>query len=324
MNIFSIMVFFACLLCSINASGADIEREVHRAQKLLASGDYEKSFKEYSRVAKEKKNPLAQFTLALFYENGWGHPVDALTACQWYEKSARSGQLPVAVDSAARCTADGVHREADFVQAMAWYQQAADMGYSPSLCHLGDLYIAGKGVNSDPLRGAELCEQAAEQGSLLSMLYLGEAYLNQEALLDPGKALFWYAQAANSGSVVAQFQLGVMYRDGIATNRNPVTARQWFETSASRGYVPAYFETGNLYFNAPANPETGLWHPGDLASAYMWLSASSTQSEDETQRELAQGMLARLRPVMPETWAPELDTRVAEHIASHTAVVTED
>jgi TPR repeat protein len=302
--------------------GVGLEREVDRAQKLLASGDYEQAFKEYLRVAKKKKNPLAQFNLALFYDNGWGRPVDVVAACQWYEKAARSGQIPLALDSAARCTADGVHREADFVQAAVWYQEAVDSGYSTSLCHLGDLHIAGKGVPADAIKGAELCEQAAQQGSLPSMLYLADAYLNQEALLDTEKALYWYAQAANSGSVAAQFQLGIMYRDGIGTSPNPNNARQWFETAASRGYVPAYFETGNLYFNSPANPETDLWYPGDLASAYMWLSASSTQSEEETQRELAQEMLARVRTVMPESWAPELDTKVAEHIATHTTVAT--
>ena len=103
---------------------------------------------------------------------------------------------------------------------------------------------------------------------------------------------------------------------------DPIVARSWFEQSASRGHIPAYFETASLYFNAPANPETGLWHENDLAKAYMWLSATLQVAEDDEQREQASVMMEKVREVMPETWAADLDAKVDAHIQQYAAADT--
>jgi TPR repeat protein len=54
---------------------SDAAAELRNAQALLAKGEYDKAFDEYRRFAEEKNNPLAQFTLGLFFQNGWGRPV---------------------------------------------------------------------------------------------------------------------------------------------------------------------------------------------------------------------------------------------------------
>jgi len=311
------------LLVVTGISNADINREVRTAQKLLAAGDYEQAFEEYYRVAKEKDNPLAKATIAMFYDYGWGRPVDSVKACLWYEKAAQ-GELPVAANALGQCLAEGIHRDVDFKQAAVWYQKAANLGHHYSLCHLGALYISGQGVEKNATKGLELCEQSARQSSVPAMLRLGNFYLSEDEIRDYEKALHWFSMAASYHSAKAQFQLGVMLRDGLGIEQNHFVARQWLEKVASEGYVPAYFDTAALYFNSPANPETGLWYENDLAKAYLWLSATVQQSDDKVQVKQAGQMLEKVREVMPKTWAVELDKKVQSHIKQHNAGTAKD
>ena len=115
-----------------------------------------------------------------------------------------------------------------------------------------------------------------------------------------------------------------MLRDGLGIDKNPLVAREWFEKTASSGHVPAYFETAKLYFDAPVNPETGLWFENDLAKAYLWLSATEKRTDKSEQREQAVQMLKKVREVMPESWAVDLDAKVLAHLQQHAAPATQD
>jgi len=322
MKTFSLFALLLMLLTLASTASADINRELRRAQKLLAAGDYELALAEYQRMAKEKNNPLAKLSIALFYDNGWGRQVDPVKACQWYEQAAQD-ELPVAADALGRCLSEGIHRDVDYAQAATWYQKAADLGLHYSLCHLGELYISGKGVDKDPAKGLDLCQQSASQGSVPAMLRLGNFYLNEKEVLDDEAALHWLTTAASYHSAEAEYKLGVLLRDGRGIDKDPLLARSWFEQAASKGHVPAYFETAVLYFNAPADPETGLWHENDLAKAYMWLSATLQRTEDAEQRKLAGEMMEKVRGVMPETWTADLDTKVDAHLQQYAAANTE-
>lgn len=320
LSLFSLLIL---LLAVTGVSNADISRELRHAQKLLAAGDYEQAFEEYQRVAEEKNAPLAELAIAMFYDYGWGRPKDPVKACLWYEKAAQD-KLPVAADALGRCLAEGIHRQVDFKQAAVWYQKAADMGHHYSLCHLGALYISGQGVNKDISKGLVLCQQSAEQGSVPAMLRLGHLSLNDNEMRDYEAALHWFSVAASYQSVQAQYQLGVMLRDGLGIDKNPQVARSWFEKAASKGHQPAYFETATLYFNASVNPETGLWYENDLAKAYLWLSATEQRTAKSEQREQASQMLKKVRKVMPDTWTAELDAKVLAHLQQHATTTTQN
>ena len=313
MRILSLHTLASVLLAAACSSGSDINRELKQAQKLLAAGDYDQAYTEYLRVAEKSNNPLAKNTIAMFYDLGWGRPADPVKACEWYEQAAQ-GDIPVAADALGRCLEEGIHREKNQAQAAVWYQKAADLGLHYSLCHLGALYIAGEGIEKDPDKGLALCQQSADQGSVPAMLLLADYYLNEESLRNDELALHWLSSAASYQSAEAEFKLGIMLRDGRGIDKDPIVARSWFEQAANRGHVPAYFETARLYFGAPANPETGLWHENDLAKAYMWLSATLQSTEDAEQRKRADEMMAKVREIMPETWSADLDAKVDAHL----------
>ena len=321
MKRYSLFVLLAVLLTVACTANTDLNHEVRHAQKLLAAGDYEQAFEEYQRIAQEKDNPLAKHAIGMFYDFGWGRPADPVKACQWYEQAAQ-GDIPVAADALARCLAEGIHRDLDHAQAAVWYQKAADLGLHYSLCHLGALYISGQGVDKDPVKGLALCQQSANQGSVPAMLRLAYFYLGEDEVRNETAALQWFSAAAGFNSVEAQYQLGVMLRDGLGIDQDPLVARDWFEQAANQGHVPAYFETAKLYFTSPANPDTGLWHEDDLAKAYMWLSATLQRTEDAEQRKQAREMMEKVRDVMPETWTADLDAKVDAHLQQYAAADT--
>ena len=293
----------------------DYAAEVAKGQQALNKQDYSSAYEEYLRVAKEKDNPLAQFTLALFYDFGWGRAQDRAAACEWYAKAA-PGHIPAAQHFHADCLRHGINDKADPVKAAQWYRQAADNGYFLSLCSLAELYIAGEGVPRDTQQGLALCDQAASKGLSSAMLSMSRFYLSDDpALKDESKAHHYLLQAARFKNTEAQFKLGVFYRDGITGDIDVSSARHWFELAAASGHVPAYYQTGVLYFNAPVDPVAKQLHPNDLAKAYLWLSAASKRSDDKAELQQTQNLLNQIARVMPRTWLGDLDAKLAEHLA---------
>ncbi len=299
------------------AAQADIAKQLDAANAALAAGAYDTAFKEYTRFAGKAGNPLAQFTLALFYQFGWGRPVDPAEACRWHEKAAE-GRIPAAEHFLGDCLAAGTHRPADPAAAAAWYARAAEHGHAISLCRLAELHIAGTGVPKDPRKGLAFCRQAAEMGLVAAQIRMGELLLDGgDEVRDPEAAYGWFEIAANRESPEAQYYLGRMTRDGLGRPKDLGAARHWFELSASRGHVAAYFPTGVLYFAAPADAATGLPGADNLAKAYLWLSATAERSRDPKELAKAREMLGRIGAVMPAAWVPDLDRKVAAHLAEH-------
>ncbi len=313
----SVLILATLLVVGRAAAQADLAKELEGANAALAAGEYDAAFKEYTRFAEDQGNPLAQFSLALFYQLGWGRPVDPAEACRWHEKAAE-GRIPAAQHFLGDCLVAGTHRPADPAAAAAWYARAAEHGHAISLCSLAELHIAGSGVPKDPLKGLAYCRQAAEMGLPPAQIRMGELLLDGDPdIRDPEAAYGWFEIAANRESPEAQYYLGRMTRDGLGRPKDLGAARHWFELSASRGHVAAYFPTGALYFAAPVDSETGLPGAENLAKAYLWLSAAAERSRDPKELAKAKEMLGRIRAVMPATWVPDLDRKVADHLAEH-------
>ena len=133
MNIRQAVLLMIALLFTANSVYAkDLNSpRLKSAQETLSSGDYEKAFADYSLIAEEDDNPLAKLSVGLFFQNGWGRPVNRAAACQWFEKSAR-GNIPTALHLFAECIEKGVHRTADPALAAVWYAKAPR---NPAITH---------------------------------------------------------------------------------------------------------------------------------------------------------------------------------------------
>ncbi len=292
----------------------DMGFEVRRAQESLAAADYEESFKEYTFLAEEKKNLLAQFTLGLFFKNGWGRPENQIQACKWFGQAAVGG-IPAAQHFFAGCLNEGIGQPVDPGQAAVWFEKAASQGHIMSLCSLGDLYVSGRGVSTDPVKGLALYRQAAEQGVISAQIKMGHLLLERDASIrNAEEALKWYQAAAQTNMPEAQYYLGIMAREGLGMVENPLVARTWFERAASQGHLPAYFPTAKLYFLSIGEQQHVNRAENDLAKAYMWLSATARRLQDGDELRHTENMLAEVVDIMPKPWAEILDAKVSMHL----------
>ena len=310
----ALLLFFAAPAAHAKPP-ADLAAGLQPAQQALAAGDYKKAYAQYSRVA--AKNPLAQFTLGMFHRNGWGLPADPVKACRWFEKAAQR-QIPVAQQFFGDCLAQGIGRAADYQSAIGWYSKAAAGGDLIALCSAADIYIKGLGVDKNVRRGLELCAQAAQANSPPAMLKLGDYYRDgTDVPQDLAAARYWYQQAAERHASEAQYRLGVMLSEGQGGAPDLNAAVFWLETAASEGYAPAYLPTVVLYANAEVDPKTGALKPEHLAKIYLWNSAAKARTTDEAQLAEIARIETLVLSVMPPTWRPDLDKKVAEHLAKY-------
>ncbi len=80
----------------------------------------------------------------------------------------------------------------------------------------------------------------AEQGDVVAQNNLGMMYRDGKgAPQDYGEAAKWYRKAAGQGHADAQYNLGAMFYNGQGVPRNYVQAHMWFNIAGTQGYVLA-------------------------------------------------------------------------------------
>ncbi|WP_150119186.1 tetratricopeptide repeat protein [Massilia sp. NR 4-1] len=307
------------MLCSawpsVQAANAntELQRDLAAGGRAQQAGQYKQAYALYAKHA--GRSPLAQFYVGLMHQNGWGRDADPVLACRWFERAARGG-IPKAQDLFGNCLAKGMGGPVDVPAAMAWYQKAADAGHLLSLCTMGERYLQGDGVAQDRTLGLALYQQAAQSGVPAAMLRLAEYYrLGTDPATDLPLARQYYQYAAERGLAEAQYWLGIMLGEGRGGEPDRARALFWLEEAASAGYAPAYFPTALLYAHAPKEAATGALAASDLAKVYVWNAAAKARAGDASQRQAIEALEALVLKHMPETWRPELDGKVAEHLA---------
>ncbi|MDP1557430.1 MAG: tetratricopeptide repeat protein [Nitrosomonas sp.] len=284
------------------------------AQAAMVSGDYEKAYAKYRRAAENEKNPLAQFSLGLFYQNGWGRAMDKVAACQWFEKSAQGG-IPTGQHLAGICLEEGVHRPTDPAAATVWYQKAAEGGHYLSYCHLGNLLMTGNGVAKDPEKALALCHPAALQGSVPAQIWMGQFYLQGDpSVRSIPEAYRWFAAAARKQAPEALYHLGMIMQQSTLEGHTAEKSRHMFEQAAALKYIPAYFQAGKHFYLAQPDPETGQLSAEHLAKAYLWLSVAIQRSQYPEEIAAAKMILQQILTIMPETWLAGLDQKIIQHL----------
>jgi len=295
----------ACAFACADAP-ADLNQELRLAQELLAAEKYDEAYAKFERVEAESGNPLAQFTLGLFWKLGWGREPDPAKAAAWIEKAA-AGKIPAAEYYYAEILVEGIQRDTDPAEAAKLYERAAQHGHHGSLCALATLYERGEGVQRDCTKAESLLRQAAAHGVVEAQIRLGRGRL---AAKDYRTAYGWFKQAADRDAPEAQFQIGIILRDGLVDKPDPHGAVEWFERAAAQGYTRAYLPTGALCLDhGHEMPE-----PDELAKAYMWLSAAARLTDDAA---AAKPLLEKAIGIMPSDWRPDLDKKVEAHFKKH-------
>lgn len=167
--------------------------------------DRDAAVEELKQLANEG-NPYAQYLLGQLYRDGGLLIPDSKLAADWFYKAAYDHNL-----------------------AAAQYQ-------------LGKLLLSNDVDISDPARGLEWLEIAAENGSDCAAYRLGKEYLKGEIVKkDVGKALKYLTEAANNDNQYAQYLLGKLCLTGREVKQDKKLAEYWLTRSSDQGNEHAQF-----------------------------------------------------------------------------------
>jgi len=107
------------------------------------------------------------------------------------------------------------------------------------------------------------------------MLFAGTAWSSdfQDALAavdrgDFATALGLWRPMARDGDALAQYNLGVMYRNGLGVQRDYREAMRWYRSAAQQGLPIAQYDLGMMY-------GLGQGVAQDYVRAHMWLNLSA-------------------------------------------------
>jgi len=126
------------------------------------------------------------------------------------------------------------------------------------------------------LAAENLHQKKAIAGDACAQLNLAYFFYSNQSF---GSATWWYGEAAKLGNVKAQFELAVLYRDGVGTQKNPVKAAQWMLKAADQGVTDAQLELGVMY-------DRGEGVKKDEVKAVHWLTKAASQGSDLAQYNL--------------------------------------
>ena len=101
---------------------------------------------------------------------------------------------------------------------------------------------------------------------------LGVMYRNGRGVSrDQTEAVRWYRLAADQGDARAQYHLGVMYGNGRGVPQDQTEAVRWFRLAADQGDTDAQFNLGFMY-------ATGVGVSQDYVAAHMWYDLAGARS----------------------------------------------
>jgi len=117
----------------------------------------------------------------------------------------------------------------------------------------------------------ERCSEAALSGDLDAQVELGTMYRDGDGVpLNYTKAVELYSLAAEQGNAAAQNALGVMYQQGYGVTQNVAKAVELYAQSAAQGFVSAQYNLGAMY-------DYGKGVPKNENKALDWYSKAGEQ-----------------------------------------------
>jgi TPR repeat protein len=94
------------------------------------------------------------------------------------------------------------------------------------------------------------------------------------------EALFWYEKAAKQGNTAAQYNLGVLYENGKGTEVNFAKANEWYRKASQQGDGLAIGNLGMLYIRGDGVKENKV-----AGLALLLVSATVDNSSDNLSKQ---------------------------------------
>jgi len=163
--------------------------------------------------------------LGKVYEKGiLGVQQNPRQAFNYYQEASNSGN-PLGDYHLGRFYDQGIGVSANEVESTRFYRKAALGGIVDANAMMAKRYFEGKGLDSDPIAAIGWLTRGAQNGSTESMVVLGERYEMGDTLKqDLNRAGQLFSQAAKMGNPAGAYKLAMMYQNGTGTKADPVRA----------------------------------------------------------------------------------------------------
>ncbi|MDD6002098.1 MAG: AarF/UbiB family protein [Bacteroidales bacterium] len=191
--------------------------------------DYQKAVEWYTKAAFQG-DCYAQYHLGFCYENGIGVHLNLQMAVDWYMKSSQQG------NSFAQKILDewegkyGIN--ADYKEVVRQSITSAEQGNIYAINKLAFCYYYGYGIEHNNLKAIELYTNAANCGSIKAQFELGKIYEHEQNI---DKSIEWYLKAAENGDVHAQQKIACCYEKGQGLEQNLEKAIFWYTKVLKHG-----------------------------------------------------------------------------------------
>jgi TPR repeat protein len=142
------------------------------------------------------------------------------------------------------------------------------------------------------------------QGHAVTQYNLGVLYRNGLGVpQDYTEALKWFRKAADQGDASAQTYIGIMYHKGEGVTQDSSAAVKWFRKAAEQGQAIAQTRLGIMYRN-------GRGVTQDYVQAHMWYNLSAVKgskiarkSRDKLATQMTPAQIAEAQRLARE-WKP--------------------
>ncbi len=156
-----------------------------------------------------------------------------------------------------------------------------------NMAAIGQLYLAGDGLKKDYGEAMRWFRRAADGGSSVGMWKVG--ILNENGWgvhKDRKEAKNWYTKAADAGEDRANLSIGLLYQRGWGVPKDYVEAIKWYQKASAGGDYTAMSYIGSLYEHGGSGVNK------DKDEAVSWYrkaaAAGSGQAKDDLRRLHAQ------------------------------------
>lgn len=116
----------------------------------------------------------------------------------------------------------------------------------------------------------QMLEKLAKEGDSRAQYEVALMYLQGiGTTVDPMMGGKWMLAAANNGNTTAMVEIGGRHEAGVNAEKNPIVAFTWFRRAAIAGDAIGKYKLAMMY-------ETGEGVPEDLPRAYAWYKLSAS------------------------------------------------
>ena len=191
------------------------------------------------------------YLLGLLTLRGQGLKQNLEAGAALITRAALAGQLD-AQKLLAKLYTEGLGVAADPARALYWQRLAGAAGDAASAREAGMAYVRGQGTAADRTQGRYWLEKAASGADSRAAFELSRLMRGEDSPAGPRDAQFWLREAAITGTLDAQFRLGLQYWSGQGTKVNLREALRWTCRAAEGGSASAiatlsgFFLSGNI------------------------------------------------------------------------------